>query len=60
MEKLLDHQPLVSEMVKAAWEAADMNTDLVNQIIVDGAIRAEWELYNIVNCSKRIGDADWR
>ena len=35
-----------------------MNTDLVNQIIVDGAIRAEWELYNIVNCSKRIGDAD--
>ena len=38
-------------MVKAARETgADMVTDLVNQIIVEGAIPAKWECSNIVNC----------
>ena len=42
---------VVSEMVKAAGETgADMVTDLVNQIIVEGAIPAKWECSNIVNC----------
>ena len=29
-----------------------MITDLVNQVIVDGIISAEWELSTIVNCFK--------
>ena len=29
-----------------------MITDLVNQVIVDGIISAEWELNIIVNCFK--------
>ena len=41
---------VVSEMVKAAGETGDMVTDLVNQIIVEGAIPAKWECSNIVNC----------
>ena len=41
---------LVSEMVKAAGEAeVHMITDLVNQIVLEGFISAEWELNTIVN-----------
>ena len=32
-----------------------MITDLVNQILIEGAIPAEWELYIIVNCYKGKG-----
>ena len=40
-------------MVKAAGEAGvDMITDLVNQIIVEGAITGECELSTVVNCYK--------
>ena len=35
---------VVPEMVKAAGEAVDMITELVNEITVEGAILAEWEL----------------
>ena len=42
---------VVSEMVNAAGEAGvDMITTLVNQIIVEGIIPAEWELGSFVNC----------
>ena len=42
---------VVSEMVKAAGEVeVNMITDLVNQIIVEGFIQAEWELSTVVNC----------
>ena len=35
----------MTEIVKTTWEAGlDMITDLVNQIIVEGVIPAEWEL----------------
>ena len=38
-------------MVKAAGEVGvDIITDLVNQVIVEGVILAEWELSTIVNC----------
>ena len=44
---------LVSEMVKAAEEAeVDMITDLVNQIIREEAIPAEWELSTVVKYYK--------
>ena len=44
---------LVSEMVKAAEEAeVDMITDLVNQIIRQEAIPAEWELSTVVKYYK--------
>ena len=42
---------VVSEMVKAAGEVeVNMIIDLVNQIIVEGFIPAEWELSTVVNC----------
>ena len=40
---------LVSEMVKALGEGVDMNTNLVNHIIVDRGIPAEWERCTIGN-----------
>ena len=44
---------VVSEIVKTAGEAGvDMIKDLVNQIIVEGSIPAEWEPSTIVNCYK--------
>ena len=46
------------EMVKAAEEAGVyMITDVVNQIIVEGIVPAEWELSTIVNFYKEKGDA---
>lgn len=33
----------------------DMITDLVNQILVEGAMPADWELCTIVNCYKGKG-----
>ena len=48
----------VSEMVKAAGEArVHMIADLVNHIIVEGVIPAEWELSIILNCYKGKGDS---
>ena len=42
---------IVSEMVKVAGQAGgDIMTDLVNQIIVEGVIPAEWKLSTFVNC----------
>ena len=42
---------IVSEMVKVAGQAGgDMITDLVNQIIVEGVISAEWKVSTFVNC----------
>ena len=42
---------IVSEMVKVAGQAGgDMITDLVNQIIVEGFISAEWKVSTFVNC----------
>ena len=46
MERLQNHQ----EMVKTAGER-----DLVNQIIVEGVIPAEWLCSSIVSCCKRKG-----
>ena len=44
----------MSEMVKTAGEAVvEMITDLVNQIIVEGVIPAEWLCSTIVSCCKR-------
>ena len=40
---------VVSEMVNEAGEAVDMITTLVNQIIVEAIIPAEWELGSFVN-----------
>ena len=38
-------------MVKVAGQAGgDMITDLVNQIIVEGVISAEWKVSTFVNC----------
>ena len=38
-------------MVKVAGQAGgDMITDLVNQIIVEGFISAEWKVSTFVNC----------
>ena len=34
-----------------------MNTDLLNHIIVEGVIPAEWELSTIVNCYKGKGNS---
>ena len=49
---------VVPEMVKAAGRArVDILTDLVNHIIVEGAILDEWELSTIVNCYMRKGDS---
>ena len=48
---------VVSEMVNAAGEAGvDMITTLVNQILVEGIIPAEWELGSFVNYLRRIGN----
>ena len=42
---------VVQEMVKAAGKAGvDIITGLANQIIIQGAVPAKWELSNIVNC----------
>ena len=44
---------VVSEMAKAAGETGvDMSTDIVNQLLVEGVIPAEWELCTIVNFYK--------
>ena len=49
-EKAAGPSGAVSEIVKAAGETeADMITDLINQIIVEGVISVEWELCTIVN-----------
>ena len=49
---------IVSEMVKAAEEdSVDMITDLINQIIREGVVPADWELSTIINCYKGKGDA---
>ena len=43
-EKDAGSSGVVSEMVKAAGKArVDMITDLVNQILVQGVVPAEWE-----------------
>ena len=48
----------MSEIVKATGEAVvDMITDLVNQIIKERVIPAEWELSTVVNYYRRKGDA---
>ena len=42
---------VVSEMVKETGEAGtDLIANLVNQIIVEGVIPAEWERHTIVSC----------
>lgn len=49
---------LVPETVKMTGETGvDTITDLINQIIVEGVLPAEWELSTITNCYKRKGDA---
>ena len=49
---------IMSEMINAAGEAGvDMITKLVNQIIVQGVIPAEWVLSTSVNCYKGKGDS---
>ena len=51
-------QGLVSEIVKLAGQVGiDITTDLINQIIVERVIPADWELSTIENCHKRRGDA---
>ena len=47
------------ETVKAA-RRVDVITDLVNRIVVEGVIPAEWELSTIVNCYKGKGDSSER
>ena len=48
----------VLEIMKTTGEAGvDMTTDLVNQIVVEGVVPAEWELSTIVNCYKGEGDS---
>ena len=43
---------------EAAQETgANMTTDLVNQIIVEGIIAAEQDLSTTENCNKRRGDS---
>ena len=45
-------------MVKALEEAVvDMITDLVNQIVKEGVVPAEWELSTVVNYYKGKGDS---
>ena len=45
-------------MIKAAGELGlEMIADLLNQIIREGVVPAEWELSTIVNCYKGKGDA---
>ena len=42
---------VLSEMVKATGKAGvGMITDLLNQIIIEGVIPAEWKLSTVVNC----------
>ena len=49
---------IVPEMIKAAGELGlEMIADLLNQIIREGVVPAEWELSTIVNCYKGKGDA---
>ena len=45
-------------MIKAAGELGlEMIADLLNQIIREGVVPAEWELSTIVNCYKGLGNA---
>ena len=46
--KAVGPSSIVSEMVKTA--GVDMIIDLLNQIIFQGVIPAEWELRTFVNC----------
>lgn len=49
---------LVSEIVKLEGQAGiNIITDLMNQIIVERIIPADWEVITIENCYKRRGDA---
>ena len=42
---------VLSEMVKATGKAGvGMITDLLNQIIIEGVIPAEWKLRTVINC----------
>ena len=48
---------IVAEMIRAAGEPGiEMISDLLNQIIREGVVPAEWELSTIVNCYKGKGD----
>ena len=45
-------------MVQAAEEdSVDMILDLINQIIREGVVSADWELSTIINCYKGKSDA---
>ena len=49
---------IVSEMLNASGDAGiDLVTDLVNSIISQGVVPADWEISTIVNCYKGKGDA---
>ena len=49
---------VAAEMIKASGEVGvDMITGLLNKIVRDGVVPAEWELSTIVNCYKGKGDA---
>ena len=49
---------LVSEIVKLEGQAGNnIITDLINQIIVERIIPADWEVITIEICYKRRGDA---
>ena len=55
-EKAAGASGLTLEMVKAAGEAGgNMITDLVNPIIMEGVIPAEWEFSTFPNCFLFIG-----
>ena len=42
---------VLSEMVKATGKAGvGMITDLLNQIVIEGVIPAEWKLRTVINC----------
>ena len=56
--KALGTSGILSEMVKVAWVAGVyIITDVVNQIIVEGVIPAEWKLSTIANFNKGKGDS---
>ena len=40
----------LSEIAKTSREGVDISTDIVNPIVVEGAIPAEWELSSVGNC----------
>ena len=49
---------IAAEMIKASGQfGVDMITDLLNQIVRDGVVPADWELSTIVNSYKGKGDA---